>query len=92
MFRLVTGKERFDPRTIIAGLAIGIPNYLSMWFLVKVLAQYPGRSSMIFPVVNMGIVLFSTMAARVLFKEHISAMNRWGIALAMVAIALIAWG
>ena len=92
VFRLATGKERFDPRSILAGIAVGVPNYLSIWFLVKVLAQYPGRSSMIFPVVNMGIVLFSTVAARVLFKEHISVMNRWGIALALVAIALIAWG
>lgn len=91
-FRLATGKERFDPRTILAGIAIGVPNYLSMWFLVKVLAQYPGRSSMIFPVVNMGIVLFSTLAARLLFKEHITVLNRWGIALALVAIALIARG
>lgn len=90
--RLASGKERFDPRTLLAGIAIGVPNYLSMWFLVKVLAQYPGRSSMIFPVVNMGIVLFSTIVARILFKEHISVMNRWGIALAIVAIALIAWG
>lgn len=92
VIRLATGRERFDPRSIVAGLAIGIPNYLSMWFLVKVLAQYPGRSSMIFPVVNMGIVLFSTLMARVLFREHISRMNRWGIALALLAIALIAWG
>jgi drug/metabolite transporter (DMT)-like permease len=92
MYRLVTGKERFDPRTIIAGVAIGVPNYLSMWFLMKVLSHYPGRSAMIFPVVNMSIVLFSAVMARLLFNEHISAMNRWGIALSLAAIALIAWG
>jgi len=92
VFRLSTGKERFDPRSILAGIAIGVPNYLSMWFLMKVLAHYPGRSSMIFPVVNMGIVLFSTVMARILFREHISMFNRWGIALALAAIALIAWG
>jgi drug/metabolite transporter (DMT)-like permease len=89
---ILLGKEKFDPRAILAGVAIGVPNYLSIWFLVKVLGQYPGRSSMIFPVVNMGIVLFSTAVAWLLFGEHISRLNRAGILLALAAIALIAWG
>jgi drug/metabolite transporter (DMT)-like permease len=92
LFRLATGRERFDPRSIVAGVAIGVPNYFSIWFLVKVLAQYPGRSSMIFPVVNMGVVLFSTLMARLLFNERISVLNRWGLLLSLLAIALIAWG
>jgi drug/metabolite transporter (DMT)-like permease len=89
---ILLGRERFDPRAILAGIAIGVPNYLSIWFLVKVLGQYPGRSATIFPVVNMGVVLFSTLMARLLFREQLSALNRVGILLALVAIALIAWG
>ncbi|HZH95427.1 MAG TPA: hypothetical protein VEY06_06055, partial [Flavisolibacter sp.] len=32
-----TGKQAFDPRSIVAGILIGIPNYFSIWFLVRVL-------------------------------------------------------
>jgi drug/metabolite transporter (DMT)-like permease len=40
----------------------------------------------------MGIVLFSTMVAWVLFKEHLTKTNWLGILLALGAIALIAYG
>ena len=40
----------------------------------------------------MGIVLFSAVAAWLLFKEKLSFLNWVGIGLAMAAIALIAYG
>jgi drug/metabolite transporter (DMT)-like permease len=87
-----SGKTKFDPRSIIAGIIIGIPNYFSIWSLVKVLEQYKGNSSAIIPINNMGIVLFSSVVAMVLFREHLSKLNWMGILLAIVSIALIAFG
>ncbi len=89
---VVGGKTKFDKRSIIAGIAIGIPNYFSIWCLVKVLKQNEGNSSAIIPINNMGIVLFSTVTAWFLFKEKLSAINLAGILLALGAIALIAFG
>jgi multidrug transporter EmrE-like cation transporter len=40
----------------------------------------------------MGIVLFSAVTAWILFKEKLSFINWAGIALAIAAIALIAYG
>jgi drug/metabolite transporter (DMT)-like permease len=88
----VTGKQSFDYRAMLAGAAIGVPNYFSIWCLVQVLKQYAGNSSAIIPVNNMGIVLFSAVAALVLFKEKLSAINWLGIILSVAAIALIAFG
>lgn len=88
----ITKKSTFDYRTIIAGIAIGIPNYFSIWFLVKVLKQYAGNSSAIIPINNMGIVLLSSLVAALLFKERLSAVNWIGIFLSLGAIALIAFG
>lgn len=88
----LTKKSTFDYRSIIAGIAIGIPNYFSIWFLVKVLKQYAGNSSAIIPINNMGIVLLSSLVAAVLFKEKLSAINWIGIFLSLGAIALIAFG
>ena len=57
-----------------------------------VLKQYAGNSSAIIPINNMGIVLFSALAAWLLFKEKLSVTNWLGILLSAVAIALIAFG
>ena len=91
-FLLATGRQKFNGRSIIAGLLIGVPNYFSIWCLVHVLKQYQGNSSAIIPINNMGIVLFSAVAAWVLFKEQLTTINWLGIVLALGAIALIAFG
>lgn len=89
---VLTGKMKFDARSILAGIAIGVPNYFSIWCLVRVLNQYEGNSSAIIPINNMGIVLFSSLVAWLLFRERLSAVNWIGIALSVGAIALIAFG
>jgi drug/metabolite transporter (DMT)-like permease len=87
-----SGRAKFDARSIIAGIAIGIPNYFSIWCLVKVLEYYKGNSSAIIPINNMGIVLFSSVVAMLMFREHLSKTNWLGILLALGSIALIAFG
>jgi drug/metabolite transporter (DMT)-like permease len=92
ILQLLTGKERFDPRAILAGILIGVPNYFSIWSLVRVLKLYGTRSAAIIPINNMGIVLLSAVAAWLLFREHLSRLNLAGIILALASIALIAYG
>ncbi|MGC4103143.1 hypothetical protein [Ferruginibacter sp.] len=90
--QVITGKQKFSFKAMLAGIIIGIPNYFSIWCLGKVISAYHGNSSAIIPVNNMGIVLFSAVAAWLLFKEKLSAINWVGIVLALGAIALIAYG
>ncbi|MBI1343663.1 MAG: EamA/RhaT family transporter [Terrimonas sp.] len=89
---LALKKEKFDRRSIGAGIMIGVPNYFSIWFLVQVLKQFADDSSKIIPLNNMGIVLFSTVAAWIFFREKLSALNWLGIFFSLGAIALIAYG
>jgi drug/metabolite transporter (DMT)-like permease len=89
---LLTGRQKFSYKSIIAGICIGIPNYFSIWCLVKVLKANAGNSSAVIPVNNMGIVLFSSVMAWLLFSEKLSAINWAGITLSLGAIALIAYG
>jgi drug/metabolite transporter (DMT)-like permease len=90
LVHIFSGKMKFDKRSIIAGICIGIPNYFSIWCLVRVLREYKGESSMIIPVNNMGIVLLSAIVAWLLFKETLSWINWMGIILSVVALGLIA--
>jgi len=89
---IVTRRRRFDYRAVLAGMAIGVPNYFSIWCLVMVLKKYAGNSSALIPINNMGIVLFSAVAAWILFREKLSLYNWSGILLSLAAIALIAFG
>jgi len=89
---VLTGRQRLNFRSVLAGIAIGLPNYFSIWCMVEALKQYPGNSSAVIPIINMGIVLVSTLAAVFLFREHLSLLNRLGIILSLGAIALIAFG
>ncbi len=91
-YLFVSGKQKFEPRSIIAGVAIGIPNYFSIWCLFRVLKDYQDNSSAIIPINNMGIVLFSTVVAWLIFKEKLTWINWLGILLSLGAIALIAFG
>lgn len=92
LVQFVTNKQQFSFKALLAGIIIGVPNYFSIWCLGKVITAYKGNSSAIIPVNNMGIVLFSAVAAWLLFKEKLSLLNWVGIGLAMAAIALIAYG
>jgi drug/metabolite transporter (DMT)-like permease len=90
--QLILGKQKFSFKAVLMGIAIGIPNYFSIWCLVQVLKIYPEDSSTVIPVNNMGIVLFGTVVAWLLFRERLSWINWAGVFLSLAAIALIAFG
>ena len=88
-FMLVTRKSKLNVKSVIGGIALGIPNYLSFLFLLKALATLNWGSSVIFPVSNLGTVAVATLVSFVAFKEKISKVNLAGLAFAAVAIILI---
>jgi drug/metabolite transporter (DMT)-like permease len=80
-------KSKFVWSNAAWGLALGIPNYFSMFFLVKTLETFNG--SFIFPVNNIGIVVASTLAAYLFFKENLSSSKLIGLGLAILSIVLL---
>ena len=92
VFQYVTKQLQFVWKHVVAGVFIGIPNYFSIWCLVQFLKNSPWESSASFPVNNMGIVLFSSVVAWLLFNERLSKINWLGVGLSLTAIYLIAFG
>lgn len=78
--------------TIIGGVVLGGINYLSIVFIFKALAHDNMESSVVFPINNMGVVLFTSLFSFFIFKERLSKLNLVGLVICLVAIALIAWG
>ncbi len=81
---------KINIRNVLGGIALGIPNYFSIYFLLKALQHDSLNSASVFTINNVAIVMFSTLLGIVLFKEHISTKNWVGIGLAVISIVLVA--
>ncbi|WZL89161.1 EamA family transporter [Salinimicrobium sp. 3283s] len=90
LFQKISGKLNFSFKNVIGGVALGIPNFGSIYFLVLALRTEGMESSTIFPVNNVAIVMISTFLGILLFRERMLPKNWIGILLAVASIILIA--
>ncbi len=88
-YQLLRKQTTLQPRALIAGIVLGVPNYFSIWCIIEALESNLMESSMLYPVANMGIVVVSTLAAFFIFREKLSPMNLLGIGISIVATLLI---
>lgn len=77
-------------QTIIGGICLGIPNYFSIYCLLRALQNNNMNNASVFTLNNVAIVLATTLLGIVLFREKMSKKNFVGIALAVFSIILIA--
>ncbi len=81
--------EKFEAKSILAGLVLGVPNYFCIYFMVKAL-QYKGMdSSTIFTINNVGVVVLSTLLGVWMFREKLNKKNKLGVLLAITSIILV---
>jgi drug/metabolite transporter (DMT)-like permease len=91
IIQAVKGTLKITFRNILGGIALGIPNFFSIYFLVMALRSGGYDSSTIFPINNVAIVMLSTFLGILLFGEKIIPKNWIGITLAVISIILIAF-
>ncbi len=84
------GKLKITFKNILGGIALGIPNYFSIYFLVLALRTKGFDSSTIFTMNHVAIVTFSTLVGILLFKEKLIRKNWIGLGLAILSIILVA--
>lgn len=90
VYQIIKGTFRFQLKNVLGGIALGIPNYFSIYFLVKALRSGLFESSGIFTINNVAIVMLSTLVGILLFKERLLSKNWIGIGLAIISIILVA--
>jgi len=88
---LIRKKTKFAFKNIVAGCILGIPNYFSIYFFIKLLNSHIMNSSAIIPIANIGVVVCAAIAALFLFKERMNKVNTIGLLLGIAAILLIAF-
>ncbi|MCB0524100.1 MAG: EamA family transporter [Lewinellaceae bacterium] len=81
-------RMEFAWKNIFGGFVLGVPNYGSMLFMLWAL-NGGLEGSFVFPMVNISIIVSTTIGAVLLFQEKLSKMNWVGIALSIASIILI---
>lgn len=89
VFKTIKGDFKFEGKNIIGGMFLGIPNYFSMYFLIKALHNKNLESATVFTLINIGVILLSTVFGIIIFKEKLLKQNYLGIALAIIAVILV---
>jgi len=90
---VVYRRMRWDAKSLLGGIALGIPNYFSIYFLVKALQQmhkdYRMESSSLFMVNNLSIVMLSIGIGLLFFRETLDKRKVLGLSLALLSLYLI---
>jgi drug/metabolite transporter (DMT)-like permease len=84
---VVVKRTRIEGNVVFGGIALGIVNFLSAWFILKVLQGYPGAIA--FPLNNIGVIGLATLAGRVFWNERLSRNAKIGMVTALAAVILL---
>ena len=82
--------KKFKWKSVIGGIALGIPNYFSIHFFINALRAGDFTDAAVFVINNVAIVLLSTLIGIVIFSEKLEKQNRIGVLLAIISIGVVA--
>jgi len=82
------GKRSVGRKEVIAGITLGTINFGSIWFFIETVGAELLDKSAIVPVLNLGIILMTTSAAVVVFRERLNLKNIIGLVVSIIAIVL----
>jgi drug/metabolite transporter (DMT)-like permease len=91
LFIVFSRNFNFQWKDVIGGVLLGIPNYGSIYFLIKTLELPQFESSVVFPLNNISIVTASSLIGLFIFNEKMNDKNKIGVLLSIVAIFIIAF-
>ncbi|MCH2215954.1 MAG: EamA/RhaT family transporter [Flavobacteriales bacterium] len=89
IYRGVAQGKRVQFKNVIAGLILGLVNYGSIYFLLKILGSGLIDRSSAIPANNMGVVALSALVGYLIFKEQLGKRKLIGIGLALLSIFLL---
>ena len=88
-YPFMKNKSPLKNKNILAGIILGVPNFGTIYFLMMTLEHTKMKSSVFFPINNIGIVLLSTVLSIWIFKERLNRKNIIGIVIGVLSILLI---
>lgn len=86
-FYTLKEKSKIKATDVLTGIAVGIPNLFSSFFLILALEDLP--TSVVFPFYSAGSIIIITLGSWFLFKEKVENRKKLAILLTVVALILI---
>ncbi|MFM7565403.1 MAG: EamA/RhaT family transporter, partial [Flavobacteriales bacterium] len=70
------------------GIILGIPNYFSIYLLVKSYNTLDLQPHQILSIANVGVVILTSILGLTVFKEKFTAQKTFGLLLCLAALGL----
>jgi uncharacterized membrane protein len=91
-FLYITQRKKFEFKNVLAGIILGVPNYFSIYYLIKALQNKSLNSSATIPINNIGVLFLVSIFGIFIFKEKLTRLNYIGLGLTLLAIVFIFLG
>jgi drug/metabolite transporter (DMT)-like permease len=89
MWQIFSGKSPFEFRNILAGIALGIPNYFSIFLLMQSYQSTGWQDTSVLAIINVSVVLISSVIGFIAFKETVNTKKISGLLAAVTAIIVL---
>jgi drug/metabolite transporter (DMT)-like permease len=89
LFQLQQKKSRFAFKNILGGIALGIPNYFSIYLLIKSYIDTGWADSTVLAIINVSIVCIAALTGFFIFKEKLNLAKALGIVASLLAILML---
>lgn len=83
---LLVRRTQWNGRSVLGGLLLGLLNFCNILFYIRAHQTFHENPTLVFTVMNIGVISLGTIVGAVLFREKISRINLLGIALAIIAV------
>ncbi len=83
--------KKFEKKSFVGGFYLSIPNFFAVYLVFKALTFFDNNGAVFFPISNLSIIVFSSIAAMVVFKEKLSTINFIGLGLSAIALFFISY-
>ncbi|MEN7550266.1 hypothetical protein AAG747_20270 [Rapidithrix thailandica] len=77
-------------KSCLGGVSLGVVNFFSFYFILKALRYFQHQGSLVFPLLNILVILLIAGISKWGFREKLSRLNFLGIALALLSLLFIA--
>jgi drug/metabolite transporter (DMT)-like permease len=90
LVRNIREKKTLSIKSVYTALILGSLNFGATYFFIRSMMKI--ESSLLFPGVNVGIVVLTSLSGLIFFKEKLTPVNWIGIFTAIIAIVIISSG
>lgn len=89
LFLWIQGKLKPSLRNLLAGILLGVPNFFSIYFLMKAYHVLPWSGSSILAVINVSIVVIASIIGLFFFQEKWTKNKIIGFISALISILFL---